>query len=184
MSKEDVSFQALNFNRAIIGGLTSAALIFLGTFWVGTIGNWEALAIIKEICPALRFTCSAIVTATATILALILTLVSFSSSTEKPLAAQHYARIQWIARFCIFAFISSLLLLFVLNLPLENVSDEIKHWFKYIYYGIVIYDAVLGGVMVALILMLYQAAKELIIIVHPEKDAGFLFSVEEEKNNT
>ena len=176
-----ISFSELKLTRAIFGGITSGIIIFLGTFLTGNIGSWEAIELIAEMRDPLLFTCSAILTSTATILALILTLLSISSSDGHKLKAIHYVRIQWISKLAIFAFIASLLLLLLLNLPVKNSTEEIRHWFKPIYYTILVYSAILGGSMVSLILMLYQAAHEIILIAHPEEDSSFLVVSEDEK---
>ncbi len=166
------SLSNLKLTRAVFGGVTACLVIFLGTYLTGNIGSWEAKELVSEIKDSLLYTCSAILTSTSTILALILTLLSISSSDEQKLKPIHYARIQWISRLAIVAFIASLLLLLLLNLPIKNSEKEIGHLFEIIYYIILVYAAVLGGMMVSLILMLYQAAHEIILVAHPDEDAS------------
>ena len=79
----DFSFKQLKFTKAIYGGMVAMIAIFLGGYLVGNLGKSEALANIKEMRPSLRFVCSAILTATSTILALLLTLLSVSGRMEE-----------------------------------------------------------------------------------------------------
>ncbi len=174
-----ISFWSLKFTKAIYGGIIATIIIFLGGYLVGNLGSFEALANIKEIRPSLRFVCSAILTATSTILALLLTLLSFSGSTEKNIRAEHFMRIQWIARFACFTFAAAICLLLFLNLPIENADDKLADYYVALYYIFLSYGAIMGGLMISIVLMLYQAASEIILLVHPNKEEDYILVSEQ-----
>ena len=180
MQGPDLSLKGLKLNRALYGGGIAALIIAVGTYFTGNVGEYEALSIIDEMRSSLRFACAAMLTATSTILALILTLLSFSSNYDQKMRAEHYARIQWIALFAIGTFIGALILLMLLAVPLKNASDELSGHYDLLYYFFLIYGAFLAGFMVAIILMLYSAATEIILLVHPDKEADFLIMKDEE----
>jgi len=173
------SFWGLKFTKAIYGGIIATLIIFLGGYLVGNLGSFEALANIKEIRPSLRFVCSAILTATSTILALLLTLLSFSGSTEKNIHAEHFIRIRWIARFSCFAFAAAICLLLFLNLPIENADEKLQNYYVALYYIFLSYGAIIGGLMISIVLMLYQAASEIILLVHPNKEDDYILVSEQ-----
>ena len=160
---------------ALIGGLLSALIIFLGTYLLGNISDAEALDNLQEIRPTLRFTASGTLTATATILALMLTLLSFSENADRKLRGYHYDRIWWIARFSAGIFVAALLLLMVLNVPINNAEETFSGQYDMVYYVMLGYAALIGGFMITIILLLYQAARDIIVIAHPDRTASGLY---------
>lgn len=154
---------------ALIGGSLSAMTIFIGTYLLGTVSNHEAIENLQEIRPTLRFTASGSMTSTATILALMLTLLSFSQQSDRKLKAYHYDRIGWIARFAAVIFIAALVLLMVLNVPISNAEETFAGFYNVVYYVLLSYTALMGGCMITIILLLYQAARDIILIAHPDR---------------
>lgn len=154
---------------ALAGGSLAASVIFLGTYLLGSVSDYEAIDNLQEIRPTLRFTASGSMTATATILALMLTLLSFTQQSDRKLLAYHYNRIWWIARFAAVVFIASLVLLMTLNVPITNATASFAGFYDVVYYVLLVYTALIGGLMISIILLLYQAARDIILIAHPEK---------------
>ena len=169
---------------ALIGGLLSALIIFLGTYLLGNISDAEALDNLQEIRPTLRFTASGTLTATATILALMLTLLSFSENADRKLRGYHYDRIWWIARFSAGIFVAALLLLMILNVPINNAEETFDGQYHIVYYVMLGYAALIGGFMITIILLLYQAARDIIVIAHPDRTASGLYVDENNQEDT
>lgn len=181
MDTPNLTFRGLNLSRALYGGIIAAIIIGASSYFAGSVGREDGLDLISEMRPSLRFACAAMLTATSTILALILTLLGFSSNRDKPLRAEHYVRIQWISRFAIGTFIGAIVLLLLLAIPIEHGEvDNIGQHYDFFYYFYLVYGALLAGTMVAIILMLYTAATEIIILVHPDKEADFLLMKDKE----
>ncbi len=173
----------LKLIRPLYGGVLSAVFIFLGSYMVGHLGSWEARVNIQEMRPSLRFICSAVLTATSTILALLLTLISFSTETNQPIKSQHFMRIQWIASLCTVAFISAIVMLTFLTLPLENSDSTLATYYDIIYYVLLVCGALLAGFMISIVLMLYEAAHAIILIFNPARDANHLLKEAGEKGD-
>lgn len=171
----------LKFMRTLYSGTLAAVIIFLGTYFTGKLGPAEAKVSIEEMKPSLRFICSSTLTATSTILALLLTLLSFSSSTERNIKAEHFDRVKWIARLSTIAFAGAIFLLMFLNLPLKNNDLQLDGFYQVTYYVLLSYGALLGGLMISVVLMLYRAAKAIILIYHPNRDADFLFVSQQQR---
>ena len=119
-------------------------------------------------------------TATATILALMLTLLSFSENADKKLRGYHYDRIWWIARFCAGIFIMALVLLMVLNVPINNAEESFGGRYNMVYYILLVYAALIGGFMITIILLLYQATRDIIVIAHPDRTASGIYLNEDD----
>jgi uncharacterized integral membrane protein len=113
------------------------------------------------------------------VLALMLTLLSFSQNSERNLKGYHYDRIWWIARFAAGGFIAALLLLMFLNIPINNAEETLYGIYHYVYYGLLIYAALVGGCMVSIVLLLYQAARDIILIAHPDRVVDGLYREED-----
>ena len=160
---------------ALIGGLVSTAVIFFGTQLLGTVSEYEAIDNLREIRPTLRFTASGTMTATATILALMLTLLSFSENAERKLKGHHYDRIWWIARIAAGVFVAALILLMLLNVPINNAEETLGGFYEMVYYTLLVWAALIGGFMITIILLLYQAARDIILIAHPNRVARGLY---------
>ncbi|CAH1001385.1 hypothetical protein LEM8419_02287 [Neolewinella maritima] len=153
-------------------------VIFAGTQLLGFISDAEAIENLREIRPTLRFTASGAITATATVLALMLTLLSFSQNADRKLRGYHYDRIWWIARFSAGVFIAALLLLMMLNVPINNAEETLAGAYKTVYFVLLIYAALIGGSLITIILLLYQAARDIIVIAHPDRTASGLYADE------
>lgn len=166
---------------AAFGGLLSAITIFLGVKLLGQVSDYEAIDNLQEIRPTLRFTASGSMTATATILALMLTLLSFTQNADRKLKGYHYDRIWWIARFAAIVFIAALVLLMMLNVPIGNAEETFAGFYNIVYYTMLVYAAIIGGLMITIILLLYQAARDIILIAHPDRQATGLYVSDEVK---
>ena len=169
------TYKSIDLKRALVGGAIASIMVFLGTYLVGRLGQSEAFVALQEMRPSLRFVSSAVLTATSTILALLLTLLSFSSSTERNLKPAHYERIKWIARLSTIAFSAAIVLLMCMTLPLNNSGEKLQAWYRVLYYVFLVYGALLGGIMISIVMMLYQAATAMILIFQPGIEADHLF---------
>lgn len=164
-------------------GLIAAILVLGGNYLIGMINNADALEMINGSQPTIRFMCSAVMTATATILALLLTILSFTGNREEKLSKQHFKRLRIIARMCTGTFVMSTIGLLLLCIPYTKAegSDEIANYFSIIYYLMQLYAALLGAGLITIVFMLYETAKTAIVLVDPTMDSTpFLRELEEE----
>lgn len=165
---------ALDTRRAIVGGVVAAVIAALGILGI-RVGSGIALrGMLQAMLPSTRFLCSAVMTATATILALMLTLLSFSSNTDRRIKSTHYERVRQIALIDSIVFIGAIFLLLFITIPLEESLQVPDFLYSGLYYVILVYSALLGGALITIVLMLYNAVKDLISIVHPAKESGLV----------
>ncbi|MFW6193070.1 MAG: hypothetical protein ACOC83_06255 [Gemmatimonadota bacterium] len=155
---------------AIAGGAFTAAAIFGMLFVLGSVGTWEARALLESSLPSVRFLASTAGTASATILALMLTLISLSHSTDVQLRHVHYARVRLISWLASIALLISIALLVVLVVPLGEADRVPTAWLDRMYYAVVAFSATLGGVMFSLVVMLLYAVLGLIGVVDNRVD--------------
>ena len=169
--------------KTYIAGLISAVIILGGNYLIGTINNSDALNMINGSQPTIRFMCSAVMTATATILALLLTILSFTMNREENLKQQHYKRVRIIAKLCSWTFVGATVGLLLLSVPFTQAekTDAIAKYYEAIYYFMQSYAALLGAALITIVFMLYETAKTAIILVDPDLDADPLLRRMEEE---
>lgn len=154
--------EILRSNRwSFAAGVAAALLALGGMLGVGRVGQGEAIALLHSILPTVRFLCSGVMTATATILALMLTMLGIAYQSNEKLTRLHYRRIRIIAVLDTAAFIGSTLLLLWLAIPLEQ-SEPVHRAMEAIYYAVTGLAAALGGLLVVVVLLLYEALHHMI----------------------
>lgn len=151
--------------RAMLGGFIALGIIGLSTFMVGHLSGYEAKVLIKSSIAGLNTLCNTIVLASATILALMLTLLGVSASTSSTLKEDHYRHVMQLARLDTIIFVVSLLFFLLFNLPVTESENIPDNWFSIIYYITLGVSAVLSSALVVVVLMLYNTIVNIIKIV-------------------
>ncbi len=109
--------------------------------------------------------CNTIVLGSATILALLLTLLGVSSGTESKLKDRHYNQVLVLARFDTALFIAAILVFQLTNIPLTEAENLPSTWYSSIYWSTLFASSLLTGGIVSVIFMLYNAVSNIIKIV-------------------
>lgn len=152
---------------AAIGGGMAAVITLSGAFIAGKATGGEAYELLLNSLPSARAFSGNVLLATGTILALMLTLLSFSYNTKFNLNWVHYQRIKDIALADTITLIFSILVYLLLNVPLEETDLRSADWFAGLYYSTLILSSLLGGCLITVVLMLYQTIKDMIYIIGP-----------------
>lgn len=149
----------------ITGGAGAAAALMMGVaaFVVGQVSGGEARQLVEAILPTSRFLCSAVMTACATILALMLTLIGMSLNSKADLANVFYRRIKQIAFYNMMTLILATCFLVIHCVPITKSDSIPTWWYSATYYSVLTIAAVLGGAVVALLAMLYAAIRDIIL---------------------
>lgn len=155
----------VDLRKAILGGVIAALVSAVGSWAVGNVHGSEGLVLLEAMLPTTRFLCSSVMTASATVLALMLTLLSLSTGSSNRFDASHYQRVRQIALIDAIAFVAATVFLLVLNIPLEESDNIATAWYSTAYYVVLGASSLLGGLLVAAILMLYDAVRDMIQVV-------------------
>ncbi|MBP0903677.1 hypothetical protein ACFSKN_03745 [Mariniflexile gromovii] len=151
--------------RAIIGGIISLLFILLGTFLLGKLSGYEAKVLIKNSLSGINTLCNTIALASATILALLLTVLSISSDSKSKLKKDHYKQVLQIAKLDTVVFIASIMSFILLNLPITESDTVPNNWFNYIYYISLAISSILTAGLIVVVLMLYGTIVNIIKII-------------------
>lgn len=158
---------------AVAGGIAAAVIGFAGMAIVGMASSFEARRLLDGVLPTVRFAASSYVAGGATILALMLTLITFSITLDMEFRASHYNRIRQIAALTTAVIVGSVILLMFLSFPLGE-ADVDRGWYLGVYYAVLFGGAVTGGTFISLVLMLFYAVRELISVGENPTDAAII----------
>ncbi len=151
--------------RALLGGVISAVFIGLGAYGLGNISGYEAKSLITSSLPGINALCNTIVLASATILALLLTLLSISSGIKSKLKNEHYKHVLLIAKIDTVVFVAAMIVFQLMNIPVTEADNVPNSWYSAIYYVSLGLSAILSGGLIVVVLMLYNTVDSIIKIV-------------------
>lgn len=155
--------------KALFGGILAAAIALVGQWLIGQIySGYEARKLLEAMSSSAHYLGSAVVTASATILALMLTMLSLSNQADKEFDTIFYKRIERIGLLTTISLAGGILLLLFLSVPLQEADNVPSRWFTSIYYILIGFLAILSGLLVAIVLMLLNTITSLIDVVRPE----------------
>jgi hypothetical protein len=164
--KESEHLLFIGAKRALIGGLIAGGVVLGGQFLVGRIySGTEARRLMEAVVPSSRAVGTGVVGASATILALMLTMLSMSQSVTSRLGAIFYERVERIGLLSTIAMVSGVILLLMLNIPLQESKQLPSSWYTIVYYALIAVTAGVSGMLVAIVLMLYNAMQSLIKVL-------------------
>ena len=159
-------FKLTHYNkRALYGGLFAALVTGTGAFLLGNISGYEARELLASSLPGINTLCNTIALASATILALLLTLLSISSGSQSKLKREHYEHVMRIARMDTVVFVVSLVTFQVLNIPFSEAEGVSGMWYITLYYVSLGVSSLLCGALISVVLMLYNAVVNIIKVV-------------------
>lgn len=148
--------------QPLAGGVATALIALGANIALGSRGDFEALRLLEAAIPTVQFLCSALIAASATILALMLTLLGLSLNMEKKLVQGHYLQVKQIARWATLGFLASVLLLVLLTFPLEESDTVPVRWYDVIYYAVLAGSSLLAGYLSVVVLLLYNTIASII----------------------
>ncbi len=158
--------------KALTGGVVAGVIVLSAQGLVGQIySGLEARRLLAGVISSALFFGSSIITGSATILALMLTMLSLTKSWDDDFEPSFFKRIERIGLLATISLIGGIVLLLFLSVPVQESDDVPASWFTTIYYILISYIALLSGLLVGVVLMLYNAITSLIDVVRPSLDA-------------
>ena len=147
--------QFLKRNKlALVGGAISTIFIAIGMLILGNVSGYEAKQLLEGSLSGINMLCNTVVLASATILALLLTLLGISSGSKSKLKEAHYYQVLTIARIDTILFIAALILFQLFNIPITEAENVPVSWFTTIYWATLLSSSIISGMLVTVILLL------------------------------
>lgn len=161
------SFRSSELKGSLVGGLIAALAFFAMVILVGRIGSFEALGLIESVLPGARFLASTVIGGTLTVLALLLTLLGLSMTSDYTFHPRLYTRVSYITKLSVASIILSTGLLLAVGVPIREV-DEIRPYYAILYYILAGGMALVGGMVVSMGLMIGATLRGLVNVQHPD----------------
>lgn len=158
---------------ALTGGVVATVALFVMAVAVGRVASFEALSLIQAVQPGARFLASTVIAAAITVLALLLTLLGLSMNSEFSFHTRLYTRARHITRLSVACIIMGVVLLLAVGIPLEEV-EELRPYYSVLYYVLTAVMAAVGGLVVAVGLMIGSTLRGLIEIQEPDAVSDLL----------
>ena len=111
--------------------------------------------------------CFAGITASATIMPLMLTIFSFARRSETEFDSWFYTRIKNIGRLCVGAFFAGLFTLVVLSAQISDSQEISDNWYRVFYYLTVGGLTSMVAMLVMILWMLYYAIVHVLDVLNP-----------------
>lgn len=160
-----------SWSAPLLGGFAGALAWFAIMFALGSVGDLEARELLESSMPSLRFATSTVATTAATILALMLTVLSLSNTMSTKLKSWHYKRIAQISWMSSISIVTAVFIMILLAMPLAEAEKFPTSWFDYLYYAVLGSTAVVGGMFFTVVIMLLNAVRDLISVVSPAAES-------------
>ncbi len=170
LTPDDQSRIRTDIQFATVGGGTVAALLAGVLVAVGVASDGETQSLVDAASPSVRFLASAVMTVSATTLALMLTLLGLSTDIDGDVKKGHFERVRQIALVDTAAFVVATMLLVSVVVPTDPSSPIPPGWFSWIYYGVSVIVSILGGGLIAVMLLLFAAIRDMIVVLSPGDD--------------
>ncbi|MUP45713.1 hypothetical protein E0K83_08140 [Gramella sp. BOM4] len=151
--------------RSLVGGIVSTLIMGTGTFILGQVSGYKALELIQKSIPGINMLCNTVILGSTTILALMLTLLGLSRSSDSTLTRRHYQDVLMIAKYDTILIVTAVITFLMLNLPISESEEVTTNWYETIYYISLGVASIIGGGFIAVIMMLYGTITNVILIV-------------------
>jgi hypothetical protein len=162
---------------ALIGGVIVGAVIIGMQLLIGRVySGSEARALIVAMSSPVSTLSTTIIGGLATITALMLTMLSISHTLQEKLSRAFYKRIQRIVLVSIVDMVTAIVLLLILSSPIQKASQQAQQAGSLAatltYYLLIAMTALVAGLFVSIVIMLYNAVQTVIEAVRPGAESS------------
>lgn len=166
--------QAKNLTQHARSAVAIIVLVFIismiGFSIVGRVySETQSRFLLEAIAPSLRTLCFAVITASATIIPLLMTMLSLARKVESSFDKTFYVRLRIITWLGTVALISATLLLLVISIPITE-SDGLRRWYGVVYVAVVMGASTIASLLVGIIVTLYKTMQGLLFNLTPGFD--------------
>ncbi len=152
-----------------LAGLFSMGLAFAVRVAIGRVYSvYEARQLLQSLVEGGFFLVSTITTASATVLALMLTVLGFVRRSDANFGPAWFGQIRWISIVASVTFAGSVLTLLLMSVPLAEADGIPRSWNKALYHTVSASVAILSGLTISLVVMLLTAVLGIIARVSPD----------------
>lgn len=154
----------------VVGGAL-AVIVSLGTRLLsGRIySEAKAVQLIEGLRDASLYFGAAVATASATILALMLTLLGLALDADIDFQGWLYRLVRRIGGLSTLSLCGAILLLTLLSLPVGEFERLPQGWYEVLYWFLVLLVAALSGLVIAVVLLLFEGIRHVVATLAPDR---------------
>lgn len=168
----DGGWQRFGFRQdrwAWVGGSLAFLAVASIRILIGRLyGEAEVVRFLEGIEDPALFFASALATSSTTILALMLTLLSFVHRLDADFDDEFFQRIYRIGLYTAITLAGAVLLIVALIFPLGEFKTLPQSWFAHLYTGVVLVMAALAALIFVTVVLLFSTVRRVIATVRPE----------------
>lgn len=157
----------------LAGSAVTAIVLFITVIGVGRVGSFEALRLIEAALPTARFLAAAVVGGAVTVLGLLLTLLGLSLGSHHHFSDTLYDRANALTSLSVVAIVLGTIILLAVTVPIGEV-EELATYYAVFYYALGAALALLGGLVVAIGLLIGTILRGLIALGHSDGQSDLL----------
>lgn len=137
-------------------------LSMIGFSIVGRVySETQSRVLLEAIAPSLRTLCFAVITTSATIIPLLMTMISLARKVENDFDETFYIRLKIITWLGTVALMSATLLLLVISIPITE-TDGLRQWYGILYLFVVMGASAIASLLIGIIVTLYKTMQGLL----------------------
>lgn len=155
---------------AISWSIAALAALSVPTITGQIYGPEEAKDLLASVQKSSLYYGAAVATASSTILALTLTILSLTKGYKDDPAEETFTRLHAIAAFSVYGFFGAIILLLFISFPVNNFEKIPGRWYSYVYYIVCAWNGMLAGIMMSTILILKDTSSNIIGSLSPDFD--------------
>lgn len=174
-------FPKQEIRGTLVGGAVAAVVFFSIIIGVGQLHSFEALGLIEAALSTAHFLGAAAVGGSVTVLALLLTLLGLSLSSDFRFSDALYERASFLTGLSVIAIALGTLVLLAVAIPISEV-EELATYYAIFYYVLAAALSLLGGLVIAIGVIIGFLLRGLIDIGHSEADSDLLSEVGREES--
>lgn len=154
---------------ALFGGVVVLLLSAAAWFAIGSVyGRSEAIELIETIARSALYFGSAAATGSATILALMLTLVGMASRSESEYGEDVYRSVYRVAVYATVTLCGSVILLLICCFPVGEFERVPSRWYSWLYHTLFAGVGILSAMLVSTVLLLFFTIRQVIAGITPK----------------
>lgn len=169
MAKGDFPGYGFGQDRLIlVAGLVVFVLLSSMRILIGRLyTEAEVVRFLESIEDPALFFASGLSASATTILALMLTLLSFTQRLENDFNREFFQRVSRIGLYSVFVLCGSIVLIVLLIFPLGEFTELPADWYSKLYTGVVLMVAALAALIFVTVILLFGTIRRLIEIMAP-----------------
>lgn len=155
--------------QIVVGGVVAAVLVGGTRIVFGAVSAYEARQLVQSLIDGALYLAAAIAGASGTTLALMVTVLGLTTrADDQDFGVDHFARVMWTSRLSAASLLGAIALLLMMSIPVVEAEQITEDLYRAVYWSLTVVLALVVGVFVSVVLLLYSTTTQVVHRFHPE----------------